>query len=138
MAAKGPAARDKRKAEHVLAQMRVWRAWHRERLEKALNGVHRDVFARLMRQLKELRSVRQLVNFISAQDWGAVDADTRAIALHQINVAITALRESNGLLPFDDALPGARPNTFEIVRKIITGFPQHCAEATSKLDQIVS
>lgn len=79
-----------------------------------------------------------MVNFISAQDWGAVDADTRAIALHQINVAITALRESNGLLPFDDALPGAPPNAFEIVRKINTGFPQHCAEATSKLDQIVS
>src|SRR5262245_20159196 len=86
--------------------LRAWRKWHRERLEEALAGVHRDVLARLVNQLKDLRSARKLVDFIAAQDWTVVDYDTRFIALHQINNAISTLRERSGLTPFDDPLPG--------------------------------
>ena len=32
--------------------LRAWCRWHRERLEEALEGVHRDVLERLMMQLK--------------------------------------------------------------------------------------
>jgi hypothetical protein len=32
--------------------VRAWRKWHREQLEAALAGVHRDVFERLMHTLK--------------------------------------------------------------------------------------
>lgn len=92
--------------------LRAWKAWHREQLEEALAGMHRDVLEQLMLQLKHLREVRELLRFIEAQDWNVVDADTRLIALHEINAAITELRERNGLAPIDDALPGERPNVF--------------------------
>ena len=72
--------------------LRAWRRWHVEQLEEALADVHADVMSRLMAQLEELRSARELVDFISAQDWESVDADTRAIALFEINRAVTALR----------------------------------------------
>jgi hypothetical protein len=78
-----------------------------------------------MAQLKELRTARELVNFISAQDWSVVDDDTRAIVLHQINRAVTALRERQGLAPIDDALPGEPLTAFQIIRETINQFPVH-------------
>jgi hypothetical protein len=99
--------------------LRHWRRWHPEQVEKALAGVHRSVFERLMAQLKDLRSARYLVAAVSAEDWSAVDADTRATALHHIDAAITALRERQKLPPFDDPLPGAPPNAFLMIREII-------------------
>jgi hypothetical protein len=57
-------------------------------------------------------------------------ANTRAIALHQTNRAITALRECNGLAPIDDPLPGAPPGAFQIIRKIITSFPPQARRPT--------
>lgn len=94
---------------------RAWRAWHFEQLEEALLGLHGGVLERLMVQLKELRTARELVNFISAQDWSVVDDDTRAIVLHQINRAITALRERQGLAPIDDALPGEPLRAYQVI-----------------------
>ena len=69
-------------------------ARHRAELEQALAEIHSDVMKRLMAQLEDLRSARALVDFIAAQDWESVDADTRAIALFEINRGITALRDS--------------------------------------------
>jgi len=40
--------------------LRWWKAWHREQLEEALSGVHRDVLERVMAQLKNLKSAREL------------------------------------------------------------------------------
>jgi len=78
--------------------MRWWRNWHAEQLQEALAGVHRDVLQRVMAQLKDLRSARELVNAMAAEDWSVVDADTRSVLLHEINVAIAALRESRACL----------------------------------------
>jgi hypothetical protein len=103
--------------------LRTWKNFHREQLEQALTGVHAAVFERLMTRLKDLRSARELVDFIAAQDWTAVDYDTRFTALHQINNAIAALRERNGLTPIDDPLPGAPENAFRIIKTIMTSFP---------------
>ena len=100
--------------------LRTWREWHREQLEEALAGVRRDVLERLMEQLKDLRSARALVDFIAAQDWESVDADTRVIALFEINRAIAALRERQKLPPINDALPGEPLTAFQIIRGIIT------------------
>ena len=100
--------------------LRTWREWHREQLEEALAGVRRGVLERLMEQLKDLRSARALVDFIAAQDWESVDADTRAIALFEINRAIIALRERQKLPPINDALPGEPLTAFQIIREIIT------------------
>jgi len=90
---------------------RMWRRYHAEQLEQALAGIHSDVMKRLVAQLEDLRSARALVDFIAAQDWESVDADTRAIALFEINRTITALR---------DALPGEPLTAFQIIREIIT------------------
>ena len=62
----------------------------------------------------------ELVDFIAAQDWESVDADTRAIALFEINRTITALRERQKLPPINDALPGEPLTAFQIIREIIT------------------
>jgi hypothetical protein len=103
--------------------LRTWKNFHREQLEQVLTGVHAAVFERLMTRLKDLRSARDLVDFIAAQDWTAVDYDTRFTALHQINNAIAALHERNGLTPIDDPLPGAPENAFRIIKTIMTSFP---------------
>jgi hypothetical protein len=71
----------------------AWRKWHAEQLKAALEDVHGAVLERLMAKLKDLRSARELVGFIEAQDWASVDSDTRAIALFEIDRAIVALRE---------------------------------------------
>jgi hypothetical protein len=73
--------------------LRAWRKWHREQLEQALDVLHGDVLGRLMAQLKDLRSARELVASIEAVDWATVDTDTRAVALFEINRLITKLRE---------------------------------------------
>jgi hypothetical protein len=109
--------------------LRQWKAWHREQLEEALAGVHRDVMARLMAQLNDLHSARELVAFIAAQDWSAVDADTRLIALHQINTAIMQLRERSDQAPIDDALWHEPPRAFQLIREIIDPVSRTNGEA---------
>jgi hypothetical protein len=108
--------------------LRAWKKYHAERLNEALAGVHADVMRRLMARLADLRSARELVAFIAAQDWPAVDADTRLTALHQINVSICALRERMGQEPINDALVelGQPLNAFQLICAIInpTNFPQ--------------
>ena len=100
--------------------LRAWRRWHVEQLEEALADVHADVMSRLMAQLEELRSARELVDFISAQDWESVDADTRAIALFEINRAVTKMRERmNPKEPINDALWGQSPTAFQLIKQII-------------------
>ena len=116
--------------------LRAWRSWHVEPLEEALADVYADVMSRLMAQLEELRSARALVDFIAAQDWESVDAEMRAIALFEINRAITALRERQKLPPINDALPGEPLTAFQIIRGIIISFP-HSGEARRSIRQIV-
>ena len=47
--------------------LRAWKRWHREQLKQALCGLHGDVLERLMLQLKNLQSARELVGFIEAR-----------------------------------------------------------------------
>jgi hypothetical protein len=108
--------------------LRAWRRWHVERLEEALEGVHGAVLERLMAQLKDLHSARELVDFIAAQDWSVVDTDTRFTALHEINIAITKLRERNGQEPISDPLPGAPQNAFRIIKNLFKSFPPRAGE----------
>src|SRR5262245_45582710 len=96
------------------------RRYHAEQLEQALAEIHSDVMKRLMAQLEDLRSARALVDFIAAQDWESADADTRAIALFEINRAVTALRERQKIPPINDALPGEPLTAFQIIRQMIT------------------
>jgi hypothetical protein len=102
--------------------LRAWKEFHAEQLAEALAGMYADVMQRLLAQLKDLRSARELMTFIEAQDWSAIDAHTRLVALHEINNAITRLRERSGQ-PIDDALPGKPLRAFQLIRKIISEFP---------------
>src|SRR6516164_739587 len=113
---------------------RMSRRYHAEQLEQALAGIHSDVMKRLMAQLEDLRSARALVDCIAAQDWSRVDADTRAVALHEINVAITAVRERmNPKEPISDALPGEPPNALRMIKEISTKFPPRGSRARKGL-----
>jgi len=60
-----------------------------------------------------------LLAYIRCVDWGTVDYFTRLTVLHEINMAITKMRERNGLSPFDDGFPGDRPNVFQTIRTIL-------------------
>jgi hypothetical protein len=86
-----------------------------------------DIAARIAeadaRQIAKDR--KRLVAAVAAEDWAAIDSDTRAVALHEINCAIVKLRERGGLALIDDGLPGAPANAFQIIRKLINGFPLH-------------
>jgi hypothetical protein len=119
--------------------LRWWNAWHREQLEQALDGMHGDIMRGLMAQLKDLRSARALVDFISARDWSRVDANTRMIALHEINNAIAKLRESQGAPFVDDPLPGQPDNAFRIIKNLFNSFPSRAGEraAASGKSEIV-
>jgi hypothetical protein len=109
----------------------AWKKFHADELATALVGLHRDVMGRLMAQLKDLRTARELVIAMAAMDWSTVDANTRLIALHEINVAICKLRERLGQEPIDDALWGEPLRAFQLIRKIITKFPAPAGEPTS-------
>ena len=113
--------------------MRAWRNWHAEQLTEALVGLHRDVMTRLMTQLAELKSARELVAFIEAQDGSAIDAHTRLVALHEVNAAICKLRERLDQEPIDDALVelGEPLRAFQLIRNIMNQFPVPAGEPTS-------
>jgi hypothetical protein len=119
--------RDKRDEQKQLAEnsylLRAWKRWHREQLEEALIGVHGDVLVQLMIQLKNLREARGLLNFIEAQNWASIDAETRLVALHEISIAITRLRERNGLAPIDDPLSGQPESLFRRIKQTLFAAP---------------
>jgi hypothetical protein len=121
--------KDKKLADGIRL-LRARCSWHREQLEQALAGVHRDVMARLMGELKDLHSARKLVDFIAAQNWEAIDADTRLIALHEINQAIMKLRERHGMEPIDDPLPGQPDNASRIIKRLFESFPPSAGKHT--------
>ena len=110
--------------------LRWWKKFHRERLEEALAGVHHDVLERMMAQLKDLKSARELVNAIAAEDWSTVDADTRLIVLHELNVAVCKLREKHSQEPIDDPLPGQPDNAFRIIKSLFNSFPPSFGKAS--------
>ena len=111
--------------------LRAWHKWHCEERECALAGPHGAMIERLMFILDplSLQSASLLLAYVRGVEWSTVDYDTRLIVLHEINAAITKLRERNGLSPFDDDFPGDRPNAFQIIRAIL--FPANAAPPRS-------
>jgi hypothetical protein len=101
--------------------LREWRNWHAEELAEALAGPHGNIVEPLIELLKRLNmaSGNALLDFIRAQDWSAIDAQTKLVILHEINTAITKLRTRNGMAPIDDALWGERATVFQLIRLII-------------------
>ena len=99
---------------HRARMLRSWRSWHDEERKTVLAGPHGAMVERLLYILKDLtlKSSKLLLAYVRGIDWAAVDYDTRLTILHEIGTGITALREKNGLTPFDDDMSGERPNVF--------------------------
>jgi hypothetical protein len=99
----------------------AWRQWHREQLDEVLKGPHAHLLRELLQFLRSmtLKSAPQLIRLIRGQDWRRIDAATKLTVLHEINGAITRLRERNGLPPFDDSLETEPRTGFLIVRELL-------------------
>ena len=117
---KNYAPKDKEPAERKTL-LRAWRNFHRT----ALTGPHARTLAELFRMLENIACVQpaQLVGFIGAIDWAAIDYQTRLTVLHELNTAITAFREKRGLEPIDDNLPGDPDTPFRTIKAIL--FPSN-------------
>jgi hypothetical protein len=101
--------------------LRVWKAWHQERLDDALAGTHGATIAELMTLLDrlELNSAAALLDFMQRSDCSSVSYDTRLTVLHQINQAIERVRERNGLPAIDDPLPGQPDNAYRRIKHLL-------------------
>ena len=101
--------------------LRAWRQWHREQLSEALQGPHGHLLRELLQFLRSmtLKSAPQLIKLIRGQDWRLIDAATKLTVLHEINGAITRLRERNGLSCFDDDLRAESRTGFLVVRELL-------------------
>jgi hypothetical protein len=110
---------------------RAWKKFHREERDEVLRGPHAAVLNELFRMIANLESVKsvQLVGFIRAINWAAINHPTRLTVLHEANSAITALRTKRGLEPISDPLPGEPLNAFQRIRAIM--FPAPAGEPTS-------
>jgi hypothetical protein len=117
--------------------LRGWLKWHRDEREAVLAGPHGAMFERLLYILKNLRpqSAPLLLGYIRGVDLSTVGYPTRLVMLHEIGRAIAALRERNGLAPFNDALPGEREHVFSVIKQHL--FPAQAAPpgAEPGLDQ---
>src|ERR1700719_2202648 len=101
--------------------LRAWRQWHREELEGRLQGPPGHLLRELLQFLRNmsLKSAPQLIKRIRTQDWRQIDAATKLIILHEINSAVTRLRERNGLPCFDDDLRAESRTAFLLVRELL-------------------
>jgi hypothetical protein len=101
--------------------LRAWRTWHHQQLEEVLAGPHAVIATQVVHFLKTMTpaSANVLLALMRGQTWASVDANTKFVLLHEINQAITRLREKSGLPPFDDPLPGERDTGFLIIRALL-------------------
>src|SRR5262249_3184659 len=119
--------------------LKAWKKFHREEREVVLAGPHAAVLNELFRAFANIECVKpvQLVGFIGAVDWAAIDYQTRLTILHEVNSAITKFREKRGLDPIDDPLEGMPRNAFQIIRGIITKFPAQRGGPSERSDKTV-
>jgi hypothetical protein len=98
-----------------------WARQRRERVDILLAGPHGKAASALVAFLKAmtLDQAPALIELVEDGPWRDADPDTRFEVLALVDVAIVNLRERNGLLPFEDALPGEPPNAFLIIREML-------------------
>jgi hypothetical protein len=101
------------------AQLKLWRAYHRDEINAVINGPYRDNWRELVRVVRDMafENPGAIVGYVQHVQWlHDADIQTRRVALSMIARAIMQLREINGYPPFDDSLPGEEPTAFEIIR----------------------
>jgi hypothetical protein len=112
--------------------LRAWRNWHHEQLKQTRAGPHGTAVAQVMATLKHMTpdSAPALISLMRDFDWSQMSADVRLVVLHEINQAITRLRERAGLAPIDDPLPGQRLNAFLLIKEHL--FPRKAESAAGR------
>jgi hypothetical protein len=112
--------------------LRAWKRWHADQLEETLNGPHGTAVAQVMATLEHMTpdSAPALISLMRDFDWSQMSADVRLVVLHEINQAITRLRERAGLAPIDDPLPGQRLSAFLMIKEHL--FPQKAEGAAGR------
>ena len=115
--------------------LRAWKKFHHEEREAALAGPCAVTLAELFRMFANLVHVQpaQLIGFIGAIDWAAIDFQTRLTVLHELNTAITKFREMRGLEPIDDPLPRQPDSPFRIIKAILFPHVADVAPAEAQL-----
>jgi hypothetical protein len=78
----------------------------------------------------EPQSAPALIALLHEFDWSQMSAEVRFTVLHEINEAITRLRERAGLAPIDDAPPGQRLNAFLLIKETL--FPRKAESAAGR------
>jgi hypothetical protein len=113
--------------------LRAWKNFHREEREAVLAGPYGATLAELFRMFENMKHVRssQLIGYMRAIEWSKIDYPARLTVLHEVNAAITKLREQRGLPPMDDALPGEPLRVYQVIRDIMNQFPAPAGEPTS-------
>ena len=115
--------------------LRAWKKFHREEREAVLAGPRATTFGTLLQMFANIECVRpaQLVGFIGAIHWGAIDYATRLTVLHELNTAITKFREKRGLEPIDDPLPRQPDSPFRIIKATLFPHVADVAPAEAQL-----
>jgi hypothetical protein len=113
--------REQQKLQDDARLLRAWRHWHREQLKAVLAGPHSGVLAELFRMIAHLAHVQpaQLLGLAQTIDWSPIDPATRQVVLHELNVAIMALRVKHGLDPLDDGLPDEPDTPFRRLKQLL-------------------
>jgi hypothetical protein len=121
----------KRKPLHdeakVLAEqaylLRYWHKWHQEQLREALAGPDGVAAKAVMDLLLNIETTpaSRLIARVRSIDWSTIAYDVRLTLLHQINEAVTALREARGLAPIDDGLEHEPDGVFRLTKQLL--FP---------------
>jgi len=114
------AAKEKELADQARLT-RAWRSWPPEERNAALSGPHSAVLSELFRMFKNLKHLQpsQLIGYVQSINWAAIDYATKLTVVHEINNAITAFREKQGLEPIDDGLPGQPATPFHTIKAIV-------------------
>ena len=109
--------KDKELADNAYL-LRTWRKWHAEQLKQAQNGPHGVIVTQVVTFLEGMTpaSASALLALMRDHCWEQVDADTKFVLLHEINTAITRMREKNGRPAIDDPLPGQPENVFRTIK----------------------
>jgi hypothetical protein len=120
----------KSKQQKALAEkrteLRLWKAWHRERLDALLAGPYGDSTRALLAFVKTMTKPTALIDFVEAGPWANADADVRFQILSLLDATIMRRREKMELEPFDDSLPGCPENVFLILRALLADpFPSN-------------
>lgn len=100
-----------------------WSKWHQKQLKEFLGGDYADAATELHAFLSkaDLDSGDELIALVKRGPWLNANDETKYQVLRILDHAITYLRESNGLEPFDDPVDDEL-NVFLKIRHLLVGW----------------